>query len=286
MTKLKNTIYRKHITFFILGTLLFSACTLKLMYQHADWMLIWSIDDYFDLDMQQRAFLDERIKNQLRWHKQHELPTYAILLRELQQKGHDGISPSEIDWVFANIKLLQKNIVQQAAADSALFLSQIKEDQIRYLESQLAIYNKSRLKIIKKSPEERLQHQAKEIFEFMEEWFGKLSADQKKQITHLSRSIPDTMEARFNFRKQRQKEFVALLRSSNDTATIEARLLKWYLDLEAGYPPEYRQLVEERRKHVKTMIFAIDKLLTPQQRQHVNDKIEGIIDDIASLSTS
>ncbi len=265
---------------------LLCACSLKLMYQYADWMLIWRIDDYFDLNSRQRNFLEEKIQNQLLWHRRHELPLYSTLLRQLQQKSRDGLTASEIDWIYENIYRLRKNIVRQIATDSAFFLSQLQEGQIRNLESELAELNKSFQARLEQSPEERLQHRANEIFEFMEDWFGPLSADQKRQITHLIRSVPDTPEARYNFRLQRQGEFIALLRSDSGVPTIEARLLEWYLDFEAGYPPEYRQLVLERRKHDKALIFAIDKLLSPPQRRHFNGKIEGIIEDIASLSDS
>ena len=269
-----------------LAMLLLCACSLKLMYQYADWMLIWSIDDYFDLNFQQRAFLDEKIEEQLLWHRRHELPVYATFLRQLQQKGQDGLTASEIDWVYENIYRLRKNIVQQVAADSSFFLAQLKEDQILYLESYLAKQNKTDQHRLEQSPEKRLQNQAEKIIDFVEEWFGRLTADQKRQITHLSRSLPDIQESRIKFRLQRQREFAALLRSDSDAATIEAQLLKWYLDLEAGYPPEYRQVVLDAHKHVKVMILAIDKLLTPQQRQHANKKIQGILEEIASITSS
>ena len=278
--------YRMRMVPLFLAILLLCACSLKLMYQYADWMLIWSIDDYFDLDFQQRAFLDEKIEEQLLWHRRHELPVYATFLRQLQQKGQDGLTASEIDWVYENIYRLRKNIVQQIAVDSAFFLAQLKEDQILYLESYLAKLNKTDQHRLEQSPEKRLQNQAKKIIDFVEEWFSRLTADQKRQITHLSRSLPDIQESRIKFRLQRQREFAALLRSDSDAATIEAQLLKWYLDLEAGYPPEYRQVVLDAHKHVKAMILAIDKLLTPQQRQHANKKIQGILDEIASITSS
>ena len=278
--------YRMRMVPLFLAMLLLCACSLKLMYQYADWMLIWSIDDYFDLNFQQRAFLDEKIEEQLLWHRRHELPVYATFLRQLQQKGQDGLTASEIDWVYENIYRLRKNIVQQIAVDSAFFLAQLKEDQILYLESYLAKQNKTDQQRLEQSPEKRLQNQAKKIIDFVEEWFGRLTADQKRQITHLSRSLPDIQESRIKFRLQRQREFAALLRSDSDAATIEAQLLKWYLDLEAGYPPEYRQVVLDAHNHVKVMILAIDKLLTPQQRQHANKKIQGILEEIASITSS
>lgn len=281
---MKTKAFRKKTFPLLLAMSLLCACSLKLMYQNADWMLIWRIDDYFDLNFQQRSFLEEKIQNQLLWHRRHELPLYSTLLRQLQQKSRDGLTASEIDWVYENFYRLRKNIVRQIATDSAFFLSQLQESQIRNLESELAELNKSFQASLEQSPEERLQDRANEIFEFMEDWIGPLSADQKRQITDLSRSVPDTLEARYHFRLQRQGEFIALLRSDSGATTIEARLLEWYLDVEAGYPPEYRQFVLEGRKHTKAMIFAIDKLLSPRQRQHFNEKIEGILEDIASLS--
>ena len=140
---MKTNAFGKKTFPLLLAMSLLCACSLKLMYQYADWMLIWRIDDYFDLNFQQRSFLEEKIQNQLLWHRRHELPLYSTLLRQLQQKSRDGLTASEIDWVYENFYRLRKNIVRQIASDSAFFLSQLQEGQVRNLESELAELNKS-----------------------------------------------------------------------------------------------------------------------------------------------
>lgn len=279
---MKTTIFKKGVIL-VVGIFLLSGCTLKLMYEYADWVLPWVIDDYFDLTAEQDEFLDQKIKQQLAWHKMSELPMYAQFLKEIKQKGEDGLIATELDWVYGRVDHLRKNIVRQLSSDTADFLANLTKQQIQYLEVQLLEYNESAQERLAMPVEERKQERAERTLEFLEEWVGTLSEEQKTQITQWSLALPDSLERRIQFRKQRQQEFVALLKNNHTAQTIEAHLLQWYLDIEAGYPPEYRKFLESRRLVVSEMILKIDQLLTPEQRQHAIGKIEALIADIEEI---
>lgn len=52
----------------------------QVIYNRADILIRWYLDDYVTLDRDQQARFDERLDALLEWHRQEELPEYVLLL--------------------------------------------------------------------------------------------------------------------------------------------------------------------------------------------------------------
>ena len=52
----------------------------QVIYNRADILIRWYLDDYVTLDRDQQAHFDERLDALLEWHRQEELPEYVMLL--------------------------------------------------------------------------------------------------------------------------------------------------------------------------------------------------------------
>lgn len=279
---MKKAIFKRG-GFFFLALLLISGCTFKMMYNYADWVIPWVVDDYFDLTTEQDDFLDEKIKQQLQWHKMSELPAYAAFLKEVKQKGQDGLTATELDWVYEQVDQLRKNLVQRLSADAANFLANLNQQQIEYLEAQLAELNAEAQARLTIPLEERKAERAESTVGFIEDWVGTLSEEQKSKILQWSKALPSSFERRIRLREQRQKEFVALLKNHDSAQDIKSHLLKWYLDIEAGYPPDYQKFLKARNQMVREMVLNVDQILTPEQRQHALGKMDEVLADIQDI---
>ncbi len=269
-----------------LGILLLASCTLKMAYQYADWIALWSIDDYFDLNSEQKERLETTIQRHLTWHKNSELLTYVALLKELKQKSQDGLDFEEIDWFFTNIEQLRKNLVNRVLPDTSAFLADLTEEQIQFFETQLLEFNESALERAQLSPEERLERRVERTLELLEDWFGELSPDQQKEISQLSRKLPETLTERIKLRETRQKEFIALLRSGRGAQVIHEQLIVWFVNVEQAYPSHYQQMIREQKEAVKQMMLSVDRILIPEQRAHAIEQIDELIEDMEDIISS
>ena len=282
---MKNAIFKSKILL-LMGIFLISGCSFRVMYNYADWVIPWVVDDYFDLTSEQDEFLDEKIKQQLKWHKMSELPAYANFLEALKQKGEDGLTSKELDWMYEQVDQLRKNLVQRLSADTALFLANLNTEQIEYFEAQLAELNLEAQEQQAIPIAEHKAQRAERTVGFLEDWVGTLSEEQKSKIIQWSIALPSSFERRIRLREQRQKEFIALLKNNQSAAVIETHLLKWYWDIEAGYPLDYQKFLKRRNILVREMILKIDRLLTPEQRQHALDRLDEVVSDIQDTLTT
>jgi len=65
--------------------LLLTGCSTKFVYKNVDWLVHWYVDDYIDMNKDQKQMFDEYVVQWKNWHMQNELPKYKAHLEELAQ---------------------------------------------------------------------------------------------------------------------------------------------------------------------------------------------------------
>ena len=77
---------------FFVGLLLaaLTGCSIKVFYNNADRYARWQIQDYVDLDREQRATLSVALKEILAWHRVEHLPLYAEHLAVFRSQVADA----------------------------------------------------------------------------------------------------------------------------------------------------------------------------------------------------
>ena len=64
--------------------LVLSGCSTKFVYKNLDWLTYWYVDDYVDLNQQQKEVFDAYLNDWLDWHRREELPQYVAQLEEIK----------------------------------------------------------------------------------------------------------------------------------------------------------------------------------------------------------
>ncbi|MDP2324334.1 MAG: hypothetical protein Q8N51_09930, partial [Gammaproteobacteria bacterium] len=65
----------------VLLALFLGGCVVRVVYNQLDWLTLWYVDDYFDLDGTQKAEAGKLIASTLAWHRSSQLPHYVALSR-------------------------------------------------------------------------------------------------------------------------------------------------------------------------------------------------------------
>ncbi|MBC8259811.1 MAG: hypothetical protein H8E38_12400 [SAR324 cluster bacterium] len=271
---------QKNLKYFLLFGFLFllSGCSAtKLFYDYGDLVVSWKLDSYFDLNSEQEDWVEERVRLHLEWHRKTELPTYRLFLIDLQNSAKDGLSKQELDQLFFDFEEKRDRIFERLIPDSAVFLSTLSTEQINSLEREMAEENKELIKELE-NPELRLQKREKNFWAQMEDWFGKFSQSQRKEISVLHTKwlteTPDPLAERLQRRRISQPQFLALLRSSPDNAQLENWFRSWFLSWEG----ENNAAREKRLQRNKKRIMLVDQLLTAEQRLHAVRELDDWID--------
>jgi hypothetical protein len=255
-------------------------------YRHADWLILWEVDRYFDLTSAQKASLDRTLATTLARHRAEALPTYETFLSQVRDRVRAGLTREDVDWAFATYQTLRADLFERIVSDGGMFLASVSDEQVRYFETAIQKDHQKRVKAVKADSDERLAKRAADTVELAEDWLGPLTAEQKKHMTQLSLAVPDLQAQWLDYQWQTQQEAIATLRSKPTAAELSVRLREWLVHSERRAPPSYRQALADMRTALKELILSIDHIATPRQRAHVVAKLQNLIETIHQLKVS
>lgn len=273
----------------ILALLLTTGCSLvRLGYGQLDTIAGWMAHEYFDLDPAQRETFARRFERLHAWHRREQLPDYAQFLGDTRTRAQRGISAADMLWLIDGMKSRYAVIAARAAPDAADLLAGLTAAQIEHLRKEFDDMNRKFLREnrTRESVAARRQHQQRTTLKQIREWTGSLNDAQEARISTLLQQVPLTDELRHEDRLRRQREFLALLDGrSGDRAAFTQRLRDWLVNWERNRPPELARAFEESWLRRAEFYAAVDRLLTPEQRAHLLQRLQLYIDDCRQLST-
>ncbi len=132
--------------------------------------------------------------------------------------------------------------------------------------------------------QQRKRARLKRTIDQIEDWAGNLSEAQEEKIDALLESVPNVAQLRLQDRIRRQQEFLGILKTRGDKQELKQKLRPWLLDWTAGRTPEYDRLAQEVYAKRIDFYIAVEKILTPAQRENVLHKLQEYVDDMKALS--
>ena len=267
--------------------LLVSGCSaLRLGYHHADTILAWRANEYFDLSPPQKHELDARLERLLAWHRYEQLPEYAAFLDLAVKKAQPGLKREDIVWFVDGFMARYRVVVNRGAADAAEMLATLAPEQIVALQKR---WHKVNLKFASENEldgtiEKRKRARLKKTLERIEDWAGSLSWEQEQRIAALLDAIPLIEHLRHADRIRRQQEFLHLLKLRTNPREFRPKLQEWLLDWERGRTPEFERLSNEVYAKRIQFYLEVERLLTPGQRQTVLQRLQDYADDCRALA--
>ena len=253
-------------------------------YEYADWLIIYSVEDNFDLDKDQRTRLKDDVKAYFKWHRKQMLPKYVDFLTWTVAGVRDGLRTAEIDSGYARYQVLMRGTMQPVVDKAIIMVGSLTPAQI---ESWVARQKKKNLKLRKDfsgSAEDNFEHRYGKIIEELEDWTGKLNPDQKARIKALNRTLPWNGNLWLDTREKAQERLAELLRKRASPAELRRFLEEYYLHPEKMRSKEYRVKYKEFETRMRTMILLIHKMLTSEQQQHLLTQMEKLATDFRILS--
>ena len=259
---------------------------MKLGYRNADTILAWRDHDYFDFNPQQKHEFNARMQRQLAWHRYEQLPEYAVFLGTTIGKVRQELKHDDVVWFVDGFNARYRIIVNRGIDDAAEMLATLKPEQLVALQKQ---WDKDNRKFVREreldySLAERKRARLKQTLEQIRDWTGSLTYDQEQKIAALLEPVLLIDHLRHQDRIRRQKEFLEMLKLRANRPAFQPKLHAWLLDWESGRNPEYAKLSAEVYEQRIQFYIAVDKLLTPGQRQIVLRRLREYVDDCNALS--
>ncbi|MFI8556482.1 DUF6279 family lipoprotein [Pseudomonas putida] len=262
-----------------------AACTrIDLAYRNLDRLVPWSLDDYLDMNSEQKALLDDRLKQHLAWHCKTQLPGYLDWLdrvrdmvaddqvtdQSVQQRTDEArqaigrvaeaITPSAAE-------LLRGMSDAQVAEMRETFRDDISERQKKYVDTPLA---------------EQIARRAERMEKRLTPWFGELTPAQQQRVRVWAQALGDQNREWIANRAHWQQQLLLAMNQRND-ASFEPRLATLLQRKESLWTPAYKAAYQNTERQARSLLVDLVQQSTPQQRRFLQDRLSKVRADFSGL---
>jgi len=273
------------ILLFILAlTLPLTSCTTKITYRFLDILVAWEIDNYIDLDANQKREVDKRLDALLLWHQKTQLPLYSDWLRQFKKDISGEISREIVLLRFDEAQNLMDQSSIKFLPDGVFLLATLTPDQIDSLqEKSLKKIHKDDKKYLKKGHEKYMADRIKSTENMFKGFIGPLNKHQKSSLKEWNDTLIDTHVLWIENRKKWLSAFVEILNKRKDI-DFSQQLEQLLLHPDSLHSEEYKEVLATNTDHIADLFVMMQPLLTEKQKKRFFKEIDSLIIDFDELS--
>ncbi|QFG28635.1 hypothetical protein F6476_05180 [Pseudomonas umsongensis] len=275
----------KHIAFVLMFTLALGACNrMGLAYRNLDVIIPWTLSDYLDMNGEQKSWLNERLKEHLSWHCTTQMPGYLDWLDRLQTM----IATNQVtdDALKARTAEAEKAIAETAReiTPSAIELLQgLDDNQVAEMNEAFAKDQRKRQERYVKPPlDQQIKQRGERMVKRLNEWLGPLGPSQQQRVMAWSNALGDQNTEWIANRVHWQKQFSAAV-AQRQAPQFPQRIETLLVNRESLWSPAYRQAFANTEAQARALFVDLMAQSTPQQRERLLTKIEGVKKDFSDL---
>ncbi len=275
----------KHIVVVLSVSLALGACSrVGLAYRNLDVIIPWTLSDYLDMNGEQKSWLNERLKEHLSWHCTTQLPGYLDWLDRLQtmiatnqvtdaalqaraHEAEQAIAETAREITPSAIELLQRLDDKQVAEMNDAFAKDQRKRQEQYLKPSL---------------DQQIKERGARMEKRLNDWLGPLSTTQRQRVATWSSALGEQNTQWLANRVHWQKQFSAAV-AQRQSPQFPQRIETLLVNRESLWTPAYRQAFANTEAQARALFVDLMADSTPNQRERLLKKIEGVRKDFSDL---
>ncbi len=171
--------------------LFLSACSsTSFVYNRLDIILPWYLDDYVDLNREQKNSLDGLLQPFLGWHRQEELPQYVLILSDLEASLDQPLNLEVVARIFTSIETAWSRLEDRSLEWMLKLGDELSDEQINEF---LAVLGEEQEeyeeKYLPRSDEEYLEESYENFSDGLGDYMGRLGSDQREILRRASAQL-------------------------------------------------------------------------------------------------
>ncbi|MFU2329680.1 DUF6279 family lipoprotein [Pseudomonas sp. NFX98] len=275
----------KQIAFVLMFSLALGACSrMGLAYRNLDVIIPWTLGDYLDMNGEQKSWLNERLKEHLSWHCTTQMPGYLDWLDRLQTM----VATNQVTDAALQARALE---AKQAIAETAREITPSAVELLQGLDdTQVAEMNeafakdqrKRQAQYLKPSLDQQIKERGERMEKRLGDWLGPLNATQHQRVVAWSNALGDQNTQWIANRVHWQKQFSAAV-AQRHSPEFPQRIETLLVERERLWTPAYRQAFAATEAQARSLFVDLMAESTPEQRQRLLTKIEGVKKDFSDL---
>jgi len=286
MLKNKFTLYSVAIVFMM--TLL-GGCSSNLVYNNLDWLVDWYIDDFVDLNKQQKNKLDKRLSQLLLWHRNQELGQYQKLLVQLKSDvSHKKLSSDQWLKYMLAIRSHWLRTRDKVGIQLSQMATELSANQVDDLFENMKVKNLDEEEEFNDQDAEDIQQEHFEnIFDTVKDQLGSVNALQEQAINVYMQQWQSTTLEYLAYNRRIQAAAKVIFESNtfekNQAEDLTRNLYQLLTHPQQYQTIELQKMIESNRVLSSLLLQAIHASITPKQQSQLNDNIEEMIELLEEL---
>lgn len=262
--------------------LLIGACSsTSFVYNRLDFLVLWYVEDYVDLDQYQKQYTSDVLASFLLWHRTQELQDYLRILDQIEDNLSQPQTPEMVASVFSEVEaawlrleakglgLLLDLGVQLSDEQIDKFMEKLWERQLEYKEEYL-----------ERTDEEFREDSYEEAVDSAREYLGPLSDKQRELLREFSRSLLRSDQVWLQERADWLAELAVLLERKPGWQ----QAVKEAVAARRNNPSaELQRVYDHNLQLIYTVIAQLLDGRSEQQDAHLRDRLSSLREDLQVL---
>jgi len=275
----------KRIAVLITITLALGACSrVGLAYRNLDVIIPWTLSDYLDMNGEQKGWFNERLKEHLSWHCTTQLPGYLDWLDRLQAMVETNqVTDAALQARTEETKQAIAQTAREITPSAIELLQGLNDQQVAEMNDAFAKDQRKRQdEYLKPSLDQQIKERGERMDKRLNDWLGPLSATQQQRVMTWSTALGDQNQVWIANRAHWQKQFSAAV-AQRQSAEFPQRIETLLVNRERLWTPAYREAYANTEAQARGLLVDLMAESTPEQRQRLLKKIDGVRKDFTDL---
>lgn len=263
---------------------LLSCTRLDLAYRNLDVLVPWSLNDYLDMNRQQKAWLNERLKQQLAWHCKTQLPGYLDWLDGVRQMvASNTVTDERLRERTEEARQAVARVAEQITPSAAQLLRGMSDEQVHEMRQNLADDIRERqAKYVQTPLAKQIEQRSERMEKRLSPWFGGLSPQQRQRVAAWSAGLGEQNHQWIANRAHWQAQLSQLM-DERQSDSFEPRLGQLLKERERFWTDDYRAAFQNTEAQLRSLLVDLMAQSSSEQRAHLDNRLGQVRRDFSEL---
>ena len=262
--------------------LLLGACSsTTFVYNRLDFILPWYVDDYAELNGEQKAYLDELLSPFLDWHRAQELPRYLDILDRIEASLDQPLTSDIVASVSAEFELAWFRLEGEALEWLLELGAQLSDEQMAgFLEELREQQKEYEEKYLPRSDKEFYEDSYDNMLDSAGDYLGRLSRPQKELLLEASGQLWRSDRTWLSERTEWLDRMEKLLQRKPgwQQAVRDAVAAR-----DENVSPDYQRIFQHNLDVINQVVAELLNGRSEKQDRHLRKKLADLRGDLQTL---
>lgn len=262
-----------------------TACSrVGLAYRNLDLIIPWTLNDYLDINGEQKDWFNDRLNEHLNWHCTTQLPGYLDWLDRLKNMVQTNqVTDQALQQRTREAKAAIAETAREITPSAIELLQGLNDDQVADMDAAFVKDQRKRQQqYLKPTLQQQIQERSERMEKRLNDWLGPLSETQRQRVQAWSRALGDQNQQWIANRAHWQNQFSEAV-AQRHSPDFPKRIEQLLVDRESLWSPAYRQAFDKTEAQARSLLVDVMADSTPTQRERLLKKIDGVKKDFTDL---